>query len=275
MLYIILIFVIVVIYKIAVSINNMLIFRPIKEELDTDYFKEMELKYNIKIKSGFIDSTNNCRIHYIYLKNPNNDKLFLFAHGNAGNILHNIESSIVQFLFKHGSVLMFDYRGYGCSIGDPSEKGLRDDILTVWNYVINELKYNPNNVIIYGLSLGCSFVSWLVYYLLNNNKYLPRGIILQSGFYSLKEITSDMFHPILSYFLVYEFDNNKYINYIKTRKKDYPIILLHSKEDKVINYNHSHKLSIENNCVLQEIFGPHGEPIIDDNVDKLIKNYLM
>ena len=52
----------------------------------------MEKKYNIKIEDKMIESTDNCMIHYIYLKNPDKDKLFLFAHGNAGNIGHRYET---------------------------------------------------------------------------------------------------------------------------------------------------------------------------------------
>lgn len=275
MLYIILIIlvVVIVIYKILVNVNNSLLFHPVKGKInDNKFFQEMEGKYNIKIQDNLIESTDNCKMHYIYLKKATNDKLFLFAHGNAGNILNRIESPNIQFLLKHGSVIMFDYRGYGCSTGDPSEEGLRDDILTIWDHIIDELKYEPNNIVLYGESLGCSCVAWLTYYLLNNNKNIPKGIIMQSGFYSLKQIVSDLFHPVFSYFVLNEFDNGKYIKNIKEKKKDYPILLLHSKEDGMIDYKHSYKLSVENNCILQEIFGTHNEPIFDDNVNRIIRD---
>ena len=43
----------------------------------------------------------------------------LFCHGNAGNISHRLET--IEFLYNRGvNVLIFDYRGYGRSTGEPS-----------------------------------------------------------------------------------------------------------------------------------------------------------
>ena len=265
--------VIIVIYKLLIILNESMLFYPIKGEVNYDYYREMEKKYNIIIEDGMLESTDNCKIHFIHLKDPNKKKLFIFAHGNAGNILNRVESINVQFLLKHGSVLMFDYRGYGCSTGNPSEKGVKDDITKVWQYATNKLKYRADDIILYGESLGCSCVSWLVYNLLNNNEELPKGIIMQSGFYSLKKIASDLFHPIFGYLVMNEFDNSKYVKFIKDNNRDYPIMLLHSKEDGMIDFDHSYKLSKESRCILQEIYGTHNDPIFDENTSKMIAQY--
>lgn len=265
--------IVIVLYKLLIIINDRMLFHPIKGKVDKQYYQEMEEKYNIIVNDGLIKSTDGCTIHFIYLKKSGKDKLYLFAHGNAGNILNRIESVNIQFLLQHGSVIMFDYRGYGCSTGDPSEKGVKDDILAVWRYAINNLNYRADDIILYGESLGCSCVSWLVYYLSNNNDDLPKGIIMQSGFYSLKKIVSDILHPYLSYLVVNEFDNSKYIKNIKDTNKDYPILLFHSKNDGLIDYDHSHRLSIENKCSIHEIYGTHNEPIFDEKINQTITKY--
>lgn len=280
LIYIILIIlaVLFIIYKILLNINNALLFYPIKTKLiDKKYFKTIENKYNIKIENGIITSSDNCKIHYIFLNNNNNNNnttgtIFLFAHGNSGNISNRLENQNIKFLLKLGSVILFDYRGYGYSTGEPSEQGLKDDILAIWNHITKTLKYEPDNIILYGESLGCSCVSWLGSYLTDNNMKLPKSIIMQSGYYSLKEVASDLFHPILSYLVLNEFNNNKYIKNIKNNKKNYLIILLHSKKDGMINYNHSNKLATENYCIIHEIQGTHNNPEFNNETYNLIKN---
>jgi hypothetical protein len=262
----IIIIAIIVIYRIILSLNNALLYLPTKTEgsrVNTDeneYFGVMEAKYNIKIRDGMVESTDGCRIHYIYLRKEGSPKIFLFAHGNAGNIQNSAESPIVQFLLNYGSVIMFDYRGYGYSTGNPSEGGLKDDTLTIFLFVTNTLKYKRDDIILYGYSLGCSCTSWLVYYLINEGMDLPYGIIMQSGFYSLKRLTSELFHPLLAYFVLNEFDNSKYLSSIRNRRGDYPILLLHSKDDELIKYQNSLELAQENDCTICEIGGTHGCP---------------
>lgn len=272
-IFVIIIIIILILYKLLRYVNDHMLFLPIQEEIcrlpNYEYFEE---KYNVKIRSDIVQSTNDCEIYYTYINN-NKDTLFLFAHGNSGNILNRISSPNIQFLLKYGSVIMFDYRGYGCSTGNPSEQGIKQDTLTIWNHIIDKLGYTPHDVILYGESLGCSCVSWLVYNLMNENKDIPRGIIMQSGFYSLKRIVMDMLHPLFGYLVLNEFDNSKYVKVIKRKNRDYPILLFHSKCDEVINYSHSQKLSLENNCLLQEISGTHNSPIFDDKNDKIMREY--
>jgi uncharacterized protein len=272
-LWLIIIFVILMImYKLLDKINNSLLFRPTREFYEDASDNHMlENVCGIKIHTGFLDSTNGCKIYYNYVKNDQ-PKLFIFAHGNAGNISHRIESETIQLLLKYRSVLLFDYRGYGISTGNPSENGIKDDMLAVWKYATNNLGYQPDDIILYGESLGCSVVSWLCYYLINNKAKPPSGIIMQSGFYSLRSIVADLFHSILSHFVLYEFDNSKYVKFIKKHNPQYPIILLHSKKDGLIKYEHSQRLASENNCNLYEIFGDHNNPIFGDDVNDLLKN---
>lgn len=53
----------------------------------------------------------------------------LVLHGNASNISHRMDM-IAMFHRLGYSVLIFDYRGYGRSTGQPSEEGLYQDAQT-------------------------------------------------------------------------------------------------------------------------------------------------
>ena len=266
-----------VLYKIRHHLNNSLLFYPVKMNRPTrSELDEMSRKHgqNISIRDGIIDSSDNVKIHYILLKNDKSNKVFLYSHGNSYNISNKSDSSIIKLLLKHGSVIMYDYRGYGASTGYPTDRGLKDDILAVWNHAISIFHFKEEDIILYGESLGCSLTSWLCSYLSENDKKMPKFIILQSGFYSLKRIVSDLFHPLLSYLIVHDFNNAHYIKKIKLKHPQYKILLIHSKKDELIDFSHAKDLTSEYNCHLLEVDGFHNTPKFDKKSDDIIQEWL-
>jgi len=62
------------------------------------------------------------RLH-AWLVRDGSNALFLFCHGNAGDVGDRVEN--LALLVRAGvSVLIFDYRGYGRSTGAPTEEGV-------------------------------------------------------------------------------------------------------------------------------------------------------
>lgn len=254
-------------------INDKMIFCPIK--LTKNYtFQEIKEKYSEiqveKIEEYYIKSGKK-NIHSLLFKNSNSNYLVIYCHGNSGNIIEFNHG--LDVLYKFGSIVFFDYRGYGKSEGYPSEKGLYKDVYNVWKFYVEQLKYNPKNIILWGMSLGCSVSLWLGQYIIKNfsNKYYPKLIIAQSGFYNLEEISKTIFR-FAPYLLVYKFNNNQYIKNIDGK---IPIILLHSKKDEMIEYNHSIKLlQDKKNCHFCEIRGSHNDNKHTEESLLLIKKFL-
>jgi len=218
-------------------------------------------EYNIQI-----DQDNS--INILYHKNITKSGTILYAHGNSGNIYQCTD--VLQTFRNHASIILFDYQGFGKSKGNPTEQIVNDNILMVWNFATTNLKIPPNTITLYGNSLGCSVVSWLGQYLLQNNLSLPHTIILQSGFYNLKDITCDIYSKFLTPFLQSKFQNNTYIQKIKSK---IPIIIIHSRDDEMINISHANKLI--KNCNIDPnnfyiITGDHNNPILDTaTLDKI------
>src|SRR5262249_33620862 len=53
--------------------------------------------------------------------------LIVYFHGNGGNL--SVWAPILAGIARHGyHVIAFDYRGYGASTGQPSERGLYRDV---------------------------------------------------------------------------------------------------------------------------------------------------
>ena len=84
----------------------------------------------------------------------------LFCHGNAGNNSHRLDS--IRLFHELGlSVLIFDYRGYGQSTGKPTEKGTYRDADAAWQYLVEQRGIPPQQIILFGRSLGASIAAEL------------------------------------------------------------------------------------------------------------------
>jgi uncharacterized protein len=83
-----------------------------------------------------------------------NGLTILYLHGNAGNVSSNLDKAR-QLRDLGASVLAIDYRGYGLSSGPfPNEQSLYEDALAAWRFLQTEQGVTPQQLVIYGHSLG-------------------------------------------------------------------------------------------------------------------------
>lgn len=78
----------------------------------------------------------------------------LFSHGNAVDL-----GQMCSFYYGLGyrlgcNVFSYDYSGYGCSSGRPSEKNLYADIAAALQALRTKFQVPPEKVILYGQSIG-------------------------------------------------------------------------------------------------------------------------
>lgn len=78
----------------------------------------------------------------------------LYSHGNATDL-----GQMVSFYLGLGTrlncnIFSYDYSGYGCSTGKPSEKNLYSDIDAAWQALRTRYGISPENIILYGQSIG-------------------------------------------------------------------------------------------------------------------------
>jgi hypothetical protein len=105
----------------------------------------------------------------------------LYLHGNSNNISGNVDRAY-QFAQMGFSVLLVDYRGYGKSQGDfPSEKQVYADARAMWDYLTQKRKIKPEQIIIYGHSLGSAIAIDLA----ASKQPKVAGAILQNSFTSM------------------------------------------------------------------------------------------
>lgn len=78
----------------------------------------------------------------------------LFSHGNAVDL-----GQMTSFFVGLGqrincNIFSYDYSGYGMSTGKPTEKNLYADIDAAWHALRTRYGISPENIILYGQSIG-------------------------------------------------------------------------------------------------------------------------
>ncbi|MCD6485917.1 MAG: alpha/beta hydrolase [Syntrophobacterales bacterium] len=160
-----------------------------------------------------------------YLHNPDATYTLLYSHGNAED-LGDIDEILEQF-HEHGfSIIAYDYSGYGTSTGTPSEQYSYTDILTVYEYLRNELHLHAENIVVFGRSVGGGPSIDLA------SRNVVGGLIIESSFVSAFRVITNI--P------VFPFD--KFPNLRKIRTVSCPVLVIHGKHDGIVPFWHGEML---------------------------------
>lgn len=263
-----------------IKLSNL--FEPIKRDrklrisLQKHFLQKIKNKHNDLIFDDIIinNKINNNTININIFKIPKNQKWIFYIHGNKYDVLHYYK--YVNKLLNIGNVLVFDYRGYGLSDGIPSPRGCVEDTLLVWDYFLKNISDN-SKTIFYGNSLGGAIACKTLLTLIEQQKKIPSGLLLESTFTSVTDMAKKRYpvmHFLFANFLYDTFNSKKNLkDIIKLKKKLLPKILIsHSKEDEIIPYNHSIELTkINKNIKHLVVQGEHGDENIDEKYLNEIK----
>lgn len=201
----------------------------------------------------------------------------LYFHGNSQNLSYYLEQ--VTWLIDAGfDVVMVEYRGFGASSGEISLKQSTNDISLCMQWFLKS--YPQQNRWLLGQSLGAS----LSLFVSGTNVSLAHqfnGIIADSGFANFRSIGQDVFarywftwpvqHP-LSWFMPKGYDADNVISKISPT----PVLIMHSKEDRVVAFYHSEKLyeNAQQPKLMLAYSGPHIQGFKQKNVRQEVLNFL-
>jgi fermentation-respiration switch protein FrsA (DUF1100 family) len=188
-----------------------------------------------------------------YIPVENAEFTVLFCHGNGGNIMHRLDS--ISIFHNLGlNCFIFDYRGYGQSEGKPSEEGTYLDVSAAYKWLTEEKKVSPDEIIIFGRSLGASIAAQLA----SNVKVA--ALVIESAFTSYV----DMGRKFYPYMPVRWFAKFSYrtIDYVK--QVHCPVMIIHSRNDEIIPFEFGCQLYEAANepKELVEIFGSHNDAFL-------------
>jgi hypothetical protein len=171
------------------------------------------------------------RLSAWYVPAENAKGFLIFCHGNAGNISHRLDSMRI-FHDLDLNVLIFDYRGYGRSEGEPTEKGTYLDAEAAYDFLVNTQGAAPSRIIIFGRSLGSAVAAELAM------RRSAGALIIESGFTSVPDLGKKLF-PHMPVRLISRFH---YATVEKVGRLGLPKLFIHSPDDEIIPYEQGRKL---------------------------------
>lgn len=219
-----------VIFMVVVGVSAMgcmslfqdrLIFFP--EPLDED----QDLGWTGASEEVFLDTRDGARIHGLLFDASEQSRgVVLYFHGNAGNVAswHQVATALERY---DVDVLLIDYRTYGKSRGDLSEKGLYYDGEAAYEELLRR-DYDPGEIIVHGRSLGSAVATWVAYH------HEVGGLVLETPFTDLVNLARELF-PIgfPERLFRYRFDNMERVSEI-----DVPAWVVHGTKDEIVPTGH-------------------------------------
>lgn len=165
------------------------------------------------------------KISAVYLPNPQAKFTILYSHGNAED-LGEISPILAELRNLGFAVFAYDYRGYGTSEGNPSEKTAYKDIDAAYDYLTQKLGVSPKKIILYGRSVGGGPSVDLA------SRQPVGGLILENTFVSTFRVVTQI--------TLFPFD--KFNNIEKIKKVRSPVLVMYGKADQVIPFWHGREL---------------------------------
>lgn len=163
-------------------------------------------------------------------------RLILYFPGNAGHRGYRIRE-IRQFSGLGNHVLFFDYRGYGENGGSPTEQNLIGDARRIWDYATSELGVRPEQIILWGESLGGGVATQLAASLCDEG-VVPGGLMLRGTFTALTD-TAACHYPWLPvrWLLVDRYESIERIPNVTC-----PLLVIHGRQDRIVPFEQGERL---------------------------------
>lgn len=207
------------------SFQKKILFQPVVVTKDSVYQFEQPYE-DIWIPVDEISET-----HMVHFTVPDSLRkgLVLYFHGNRGNVRRY--RRFVEKFTSHGyAVWMPDYPGFGKSTGELTEQAIYDQALQVYKRA--RQFYQPNQIIIYGKSMGTGAATQLA------SVRDCKRLILETPYNSMRSLIGMYLwmYPLKS-ILKYQFPSNEFM-----KKVTAPVTIFHGTEDGVIPYRNAVKL---------------------------------
>ena len=186
-----------------------------------------------------------------WVVNPGRRKTIIYFGGNSERIEGNIDA--FQTVFPHYTLHLLNYRGFGESDGKPTEAGLYQDALAIYD----QLKAEHAHISVIGRSLGSGVASWLA------ASRKVEKLILITPFDSAKEVAQKAY----PYFPMSLLLKDKHDSWSRAKQIDSRILMIIASDDAIISREHSDRLAEQFNPEQIEVV------VIDDATHNTISTH--
>jgi fermentation-respiration switch protein FrsA (DUF1100 family) len=183
-----------------------------------------------------IPSTDGVTLVAWIIRAPSSDsagRWLLVCHGNAGNLSDASRPEHYAGLRALGlNLLAFDYRGYGESGGQPTERGLYEDAEAAYRYLWETVGVPPERIVLFGHSLGSAVAVELA------TRVPAAGLVLDGALASVVERAQEVY----PYIPVRWIARSRFASIEKIGRVRIPKLFLHARADEVIPFAHGRRL---------------------------------
>ena len=179
----------------------------------------------VQVEDVFLTTGDGVKIHGWWAQTEAAQRTVLYFHGNAGNLSQRLPT-IGWLQQLPANVLAVDYRGYGKSEGRPTEEGVYRDGEAAYDYLVQERKIPPEQIVVLGQSLGTTVAVDVA------SKKPVGAVILEAGFPSAKRV-AQVAMRLPGVWLVMRSDFN---SARKLKDVRAPVLVAHCRQDPVIPF---------------------------------------
>jgi len=209
------------------SLADRLVFPAPKPSYSKDSFKNhlCWIPWNRALSPDRVDDESMAEgIPCMWLPAERAAGVILFFHGNAEDL--GLSHAFVQHMrdqFKM-NVLAVEYPGYGLlkSIAS-SEKAVQEVVLTVFRFVVDELRVAYEQIFLFGRSIGSGPATYLA------STFPVGGLILVAAFASINEVIRSLAGSIIARAFVERFPNISLIGNVSC-----PTLFIHGEKDSLV-----------------------------------------
>ncbi len=191
----------------------------------------------IEHRSVWFDSQDGTKINGWYLaplekKSSGTEFAILMSHGNGENVTMMLREAD-QFRKSFGlPVLIYDYRGFGQSLGEPSESKVLQDADAAMEWLQRETKLPSNKIFQFGRSLGGGVAVHLA------SKFGSAGLILDRTFNSVVDVAAERYWMMPVRWVI----RNSFHSDQRIKSYTGPLLQMHGDQDSVIDQKFARRL---------------------------------
>ncbi|KAF0700393.1 Aste57867_9098 [Aphanomyces stellatus] len=195
-------------------------------------------EYGIDYEDVYIPCSDGVKIHAWLMKQsrPQSYPTIVFFHGNAGNIGYRLPNAAKMFRHLECNILLVDYRGYGLSEGEPSERGLQLDAEGAVDFMHTRSDIDATKLIAFGRSIGGA----VAIYLAETRRDKIAAIIVENTFLSISTMV-DQVMPIFTFVkplvLAIDWNNARRIPHVTL-----PLLFVAGERDELVPHAHMQQL---------------------------------
>jgi uncharacterized protein len=215
-------------------------------------------RHGLAYEDVWLTTEDGVQLHGWFVPAPQARATLLFFHGNGGNVSHRIDSLKI-FHELDLSVFILSYRGYGRSGGRPGETGTRLDATAAWRYLREERGIPASRVVVFGRSLGAAVAAELAV------RETPAAVILESPFTSAADLGAEVY-PWLP---VRRLIRHEYEVLGRVSGIDAPILVVHSRDDEIVPFEHGRRIGDAAAAPLLELRGGHNDAFLRSRAEYL------